>query len=420
MKVFPCITDAVRDKGRIMGNSKSSLRILALVENNPYPFDCRVRPHMEALSEAGNQVTVISPRLKGQARYEIVNNVRVYRFFIPLTGTRAINFLFEFLYATIALTILTLWVWLRHGMDVLHIYNPPDTLFVAALLPKLARKIILYDLRDFAPELYLSKFETGIHAFYGSLIRLERLSCCFADHIVVVNESYRQIVIKRDRIPAVRVSVVRQGPDSNRIKPGQIDSELRSRAKIIIAYLGMISSQDGVDHLLRALSYLDQRFCHKDWLCIIIGGADKPGELEKLACELGIRERTWFTGLLPDEKWIPILSTADIGVEPAPANPLNDVSTMNKLMDYMVLGIPSVAYNLPEHRVTAGESARYAKPNDEIDFACQIARLIEDPDMRGRMGRIGRQRIEQELAWSFQKQRLLNIYAKIADDYRRS
>jgi glycosyltransferase involved in cell wall biosynthesis len=305
-------------------------------------------------------------------------------------------------------------------MDILHIFNPPDSLFVAALLPKLAGKTILYDLRDPAPELYLSKFKPGNRAFYSILVWLERISCFIADHVIVVNESCRQIVIKRDRIPAARVSVVRQGPDPNRIKPGQTDHELRRRAKIIIAYLGMISRQDGVDHLLRALSYLDQRFCYKDWLCVIIGHADKPEELDKLACALGIRERTWLTGFLPNEKWISILSTADIGVEPAPTNPLTKVSTMNKLMDYMALGIPSVAYNFPEHRFTAGESALYAKPDDEIDFACQIARLIEDPDMRGRMGRIGRQRIEQGLSWSFQKQRLLNIYAKIADNYRRS
>jgi glycosyltransferase involved in cell wall biosynthesis len=299
-------------------------------------------------------------------------------------------------------------------MDILHIYNPPDTLFVAALLPKLAGKTILYDLRDLAPELYLSKFQDGNHVFYSTLVWLEHLSCFFANHVITVNESYRQIVINRDRKPAAMVSIVRQGPDLNRLKYRQPDPELRSRAKIIIAYLGYISSQDGVDHLLRALYYLDRNFSYKDWLCVIIGPGDKLEELEKLACNLGIRERIWLTDYLPQEKWIPILSTADIGVEPAPTNPLNSVSTMNKLMDYMAQGIPSVAYNLPEHRVTAGESARYAKPDDEIDFASQIARLVEDSDLRTRMGLLGRQRIEQELAWSFQKQRLLDIYARIA------
>jgi glycosyltransferase involved in cell wall biosynthesis len=365
---------------------------------------------MEALSEAGYQVTVICPRSKGEAGYEVVNNVRVYRFFIPFIGTRSINYICEFFYSTIVLSILAIWVWLRHGLDVMHIYNPPDCLFVAALLPKLAGKTILYDLRDLAPELYLSKFKTGPRAFYSILIWLERLSCRIADHIVVVNESYRQIVLERDRIPAARVSVVRQGPDLNRFKLGQIDLELRNRAKIIITYLGQISSQDGVDHLLRALYYLDQRFGYKDWLCVIIGRADDPEELEKLACKLGISDRTWLTGWLPSEKWIPILSTADIGVEPAPENPLNNVSTMNKLMDYMASGKPSVAYDLPEHHVTAGGSALYAIPDDEIDMARQIATLIEDPGLRARMGVIGRQRVEQGLAWSYQKEHLLALY----------
>lgn len=365
---------------------------------------------MEALNEAGYQVTVICPRHKGQARFEVVGNVRVYRFPAPLTGTRALNYLFEFAYTTIAITVLTLWVWIRHGMDILHIFNPPDSLFIAALLPKLAGKTVLYDLRDPAPELFLSKFQTGNHTFYRILVWLERMSCFIADHVIVVNESCRQIVIRRDRVPAERVSVVRQGPDPNRIKAGQTDPELRRRAKTIIAYLGLISRQDGVDHLLRALSYLDRRFYYRDWLCVIIGHSEKPEELEAMTRELGISQRTWLTGYLPDEKWVPLLSTSDLGVEPAPANPINNISTMNKLMDFMALGIPSVAYDLPEHRVTAGEAALYASPNDESDLAFQIARLAKDPELRARMGVIGRQRIEQSFAWPFQKRRLLAIY----------
>jgi glycosyltransferase involved in cell wall biosynthesis len=116
---------------------------------------------------------------------------------------------------------------------------------------------------------------------------------------------------------------------------------------------------------------------------------------------------------LPYEKWVPLLCTADIGIEPAPANPLNNISTMNKLMDYMALGKPCVAYDLREHRVTAGDSALYASPNDEKDLARQILRLIENPALCQQLGQVGQERIRSSLAWSFQRERLLNLYASI-------
>lgn len=395
----------------MMGNSRPSLRVVTLLENNPYPADARVRPHMEALAAAGYQVTVMALHRRGQPWQEIVNRVRVYRFPLP-RGTRAINYGLEFLCATLVMTLLTLWVWLRHGLDVLHIYNPPDCLFVAALLPRLAGKTVIYDVRDLAPEFYLAKFEPGSSLLYKLLVRLERVSSRLADHVVTVNESYRRIIMDRHQVPAENISVVRQGPDVAQIHPVEPDFVLRQRADIIIAYLGTMSNIDGIDHLFRALHHLDQQFGHKDWLCALIGPTpDEPEALEALATELGIGDRTWFTGYMPNEQWVRVVSTADIGVEPGPFNSLNNISTCNKLMDYMALGLPSVAYDLHEHRVTAGEAALYARPNDEMDMARQFAVLIENPALRSQLGTIGRKRIQDHLAWDHQKKHLLTVYA---------
>jgi glycosyltransferase involved in cell wall biosynthesis len=365
---------------------------------------------MEALAAAGCEVAVIALHRHGQPWQEIVNGVRVYRFPLP-RGTRTTNYALEFLCATIVMTLLTLWVWLRHGLDVLHVYNPPDCLFVAALLPKLAGKTVIYDLRDLAPELYQAKFEHGSSLLYRLLVRMERVSCRLADHIVTVNESYRRVITERHQVPAERISIVRQGPDPAQIHPVEPDLALRQRADIIIAYLGTISDIDGIDHLFRALHHLDRQFGHKDWLCVLIGPADGSEAFQALATELGIGDRTWFTGYMPNEQWVRVVSTADIGVEPEPLNSLTDISTCNKLMDYMALGLPSVAYDLHENHVTAGEAALYARPNDEMDMARQFAALIENPALRSRLGAIGRKRIEDYLAWNHQRERLLTVYA---------
>jgi glycosyltransferase involved in cell wall biosynthesis len=120
---------------------------------------------------------------------------------------------------------------------------------------------------------------------------------------------------------------------------------------------------------------------------------------------------------MPLEQWLPILSAADICVEPCPANPVNDISTMNKIMDYMALGKPTVAYDLHEHRVTAGEAALYALPNDKVDFARQIVRLMDDEALCSHLGAIGRRRMEQQFAWPYQKQRLLDVYANLVHQH---
>jgi len=368
---------------------------------------------MEALADAGYDVTVICPRGRGQLRRETINGVKIYRFHIPTGGSKPIDYIVEFSYAAFVMTLLTLWVWIRHGLDVIHYYNPPDVLFLAGILPKLAGKSIIYDLRDLAPELYRSKYERSIPVVHESLLWLERLTCRQADHIIVVNESYRQIIMERDGVPPQRVTIVRQGPDPNRIHPVEPDPELSERAKTIFAYLGHMAKQDGVDHLLRALHHLDQRFGYSDWFCVLVGTADDQQGLQGLAAELGLGERIWFMGYQPSDRWVSILSAADICVEPAPANPLNEISTMNKLMDYMALGKPSVAYDLREHHITSGEAALYAQPNDEVDMARQFIRLINDHKLRIKLGEIGRRRVIEQLAWSYQKERLLALYSRL-------
>jgi len=220
----------------------------------------------------------------------------------------------------------------------------------------------------------------------------------------------------RHQVPVEKISIVRQGPNHTEIRPVKPDSGLRQRADIIFAYLGTISDVDGIDHLFRALHHLDQEFGHKDWLCVLVGPADGAEEYQVLAAELGISDRTWFTGYMPNEQWVKVVSTADIGVEPEPFNSLTDISTCNKLMDYMALGLPSVVYDLHENRITAGEAALYARPNDEMDMARQFAALIENPSLRSQLGRIGRKRVENHLAWKHQKNFLLNLYASITHD----
>jgi asparagine synthase (glutamine-hydrolysing) len=141
-----------------------------------------------------------------------------------------------------------------------------------------------------------------------------------------------------------------------------------------------------------------------------MGAGDCFEELRALCTELRLDDWVRFTGRVPDDAVFTALSTADVGLSPDPKNPLNDVSTMNKTMEYMSFELPVVAFDLRETRVSAGEAAIYATPNDVDAYAAAIVELLEDESLRHSMGALGRARVEAELAWRHQRDHYVGVY----------
>ena len=151
----------------------------------------------------------------------------------------------------------------------------------------------------------------------------------------------------------------------------------------------------------------------------LIGSGDCFDDLVALRDELGLAGHVEFTGRAPDELVARILSTADVGLSPDPKNPLNDVSTMNKTMEYMAFELPVVAFDLRETRVSAGDAGVYVTPNDIDDYAAAIVKLMDDEPRRSQLGKLGRARVEQELAWSHQRRAYLEVYRGLTTDRKR-
>lgn len=386
-----------------------------LVENSTYPGDVRVRNEATALVAAGYQVTVVAPAGKGQPLLETVNGVRVYRFPRPPALRGSLGFVVEYASAMLASAVLTLLVHCREGFDVIHAANPPDTFVLIAAPYKLLGKRFIFDHHDLAPEMYDARQGgRGNRLVYQVQLLLERLSCRLADHVIATNASYRAVELTRDRVPPQRVTIVRNGPDPQRLRPVAPDPALRRRAPTIIAFAGVMGLQDGVDHLLRALRHLIDDFGRRDFFCVLIGGlGDAQPSLKQLARQLQLEEHVWFTGWVTDEEYVRYLSTADICVDPDPSNPFTDRSTMIKILEYMALARPIVAFDLPEHRVSAQEAALYARPNDDRDLARAIAQLMDDPARRRAMGELGRRRVETTLAWRYSIPHLLAAYQAV-------
>jgi glycosyltransferase involved in cell wall biosynthesis len=384
-------------------------RALIFVENLSVPFDRRVWQECRALREAGYVVAVVCPQGKSQDRepYALIEGVEIHRY--PLTAATggATGYLREY-----PLALWRSWRLARRlgRFDVVHICNPPDLLFLVALPLKLRGARVIFDQHDLVPELYESRFGRGKDLLYRVVVGLERLTYRVADVVIATNESYRRVALERGRKAAERVFVVRSGPDLSRFAGGVADPALKKGKEHLLCYLGVMGPQDGVDYALKSLVALrDLR--PDDWHAVFVGGGDCFDEMRALATGLGLDDHVTFTGRIPDDELLAYLSTADVALSPDPHNPLNDVSTMNKVLEYMACGVPIVSFELQEARVSAGDAARYVPCNDTDAFAAATSALLDDPVERERRGRIGQERVAGELSWDRSKVQLLASYA---------
>jgi len=268
----------------------------------------------------------------------------------------------------------------------------------------------VFDQHDLVPELYLSRFDRGEDFLYRAVCRLERSTYRAADVVIATNESYRQVAIGRGGMTPEKVFVVRSAPAVERFKQVPPEPELKRGKPHLLCYLGVMGPQDGVDYALHSLAALRDEHGRTDWHAVFVGAGDTFEEMRALAVRLGLGDQVEFTGRIPDEDLVRYLSTADVCLSPDPLNPLNDVSTMNKVMEYMAMGKPIVSFELREARVSAGDAAVYALANDVSEFAKLTAELLDNPAERTRMGEIGKARVEGPLSWTNSTEALLAAY----------
>lgn len=382
-------------------------RVVMLLENNPYPQDVRVRSEAESLAAAGYGVEVIAPRGHNQSRREEIRGVSVRRFRqIEADGRSLTGFLLEYLIAFMALHFGAIRSLLR-GATIVHLHNPPDFLFTAAAIFRLARRRVIFDHHDLFPETVEAKFGRGLAARGARLC--ERLTFAVADHVIATNDSYAQIARTRGRKRPAEVTVVRNGPPEAwlrlpmSIRPGALGS-------IRLAYLGAISTQDGVDSLAPVLARLVS--LGLDPTLTVVGDGDAREQLEASLRRAGVAERVIITGWVAWEEVPGLLSASDVCVDPAPASEVNQRSTMIKIAEYLALGKPVVAYDLAETRRTSRDSAVLVPPADTERFAAAIAEIARDPTLRSRLATAARERAEQ-LVWTHSEKALLDAYSEV-------
>lgn len=398
-----------------VGNKR---RVLILVENLPSPFDRRVWQEATTLKDWGYEVTIICPTGKGyESTFDIIDGIHIHRYDLPIEASTARGYLIEYSVALFHSFRLAWKSYRTRGFDVVHACNPPDLLFIVGGFFKLFFDTkCVFDHHDINPELYEAKFGKKRGILYKALLLFERLSFSVSDVSIATNESYRKIAIERGKMDKDKVFVVRSGPNLDRMRIVPPRTHLKKGRTFLVGYVGVIGQQEGIDLLLHAVRFIVKDLGRMDIHFGIVGGGTSLAEMKQLAVELEVHEFVTFTGRVSDNDLLEMLNTADVCVNPDVANEMNDKSTMNKIMEYMALGKPIVQFDLTEGRVSAGDASVYARKNDWRDLGFRIVELLDAPERRREMGRIGRDRVVNELQWAHEVPKLLATYEAVFKD----
>lgn len=391
-------------------NDKNNRKILIIVENLPVPFDTRVWQEATTLVENGYTVSVICPKGKGyETEKETIDGVHIYRHDLPTEGSGPIGYWREYTTALREEYRLAKQCYEEVGFDVIQGCNPPDDIYMVAKKFRKYGVQYVFDHHDVCPELFIAKFgKKGL--LYRSQLYFERQTYKHCTFAFVTNESYKRVAIERGKMDPKDVLILRSGPKLERLRIQDPKPELKKGRKYMIGYLGVIGKQEGIPYLLEAAKYIRDTL-HRDDVCYgIVGGGTSLEELKKLSHDMGLDDIVTFTGRAPDDVMLDYLNTADVCVNPDEWNPMNDKSTMNKVLEYMALAKPIVQFDLTEGRFSAQEASLYAKPNDSVDMAKKIVELLDDEDKRRRMGAFGRKRVMEELSWEHTSKVLLEGY----------
>lgn len=387
--------------------------VLIIVENLPVPLDRRVWQEARTLQASGYRVSVICPQGKdADASFEVLENVRIYRHPLPPEGKGLISFLIEYAHALLWEFSLARKIARRERIDIVHICNPPDLLFLIAAWLKRRGARVIFDQHDLCPEIWAAKTRRG-GWMRRILLGAETWSYRLADAVLVPNRSYYEVALGRGRLTGDRVFIVRNAPRGELFFPPRTGGPSHASALYRVGYVGVMGKQDGLEYLLRTIRAIVHDWGRCDIRFVLIGDGPERPRLERTSQLWGIDSFIEFTGRIPDADLIARLAACDVCVDPDPKTPFNDRSTMNKILEYMSLARPIVQYDLLEGRRSARAASLYAVPNDPEDFGRKILWLLEHPEVGRKMGKFGRRRYLRRLQWKHQEPRLLAAYSSV-------
>ena len=383
--------------------------ILIMVENLPVPLDRRVWQECIALRDAGYEVLVICPQMKGcVAPEEEIEQIKIYRHRIVLEAKGLMGFFAEYASALWGETRLAWQAWRRHRFKLIHMCNPPDLMFAVAWPFKLLGVRVIFDVHDLWPEMFEAKFQKR-NLFYWAVRVAQRLNYACADVVLATNETNRAAAIQNGKKDPSKIFLVRTAPKvvETAFAP---DMSLKKGRPYLVGYVGVMGSADGVDLLLQAADVVVNRLKRRNVQFLLLGDGPEYEDLLRLREKLGLTEFVDMPGWARSEFLFQALKTIDLGVTCDVPNAYNESCTMNKVLEYMAFAKPQVSFDLKESRASAQDAGVYVKEASAEALAQAIVDLLDHPEERARMGQLGYERLHRELNWQKSVDQLLAAY----------
>lgn len=388
------------------------IHVAAIVENVSLAVDGRLRKQVESLCSAGCRVSVITRRDAANAAWRDRPGLTVLEYRAPVDGASAAGHVREYA-ASLARQIPRLvQLHLRQRIDVLQICQPPDVYFPMAALARQLGVVVMLDQRDLMPEIFAQRYSSPPARAMQVLHWLERRTQAHVDASLTVNEHLRDRLIAAGGAPE-RIHVVRNGPVLDRIDRGRdaphlpTPSHVRRDFASVVAWAGKMGRQDRADEVVRVAERVVHEWGRDDVVFALIGDGECLDELRLMVDELDLRKNVWFPGWLGEVNLYRHLAAADVGVDTS----LQPEVTPVKAMEYLGVGLPLVAYDVQETRRLAEGAGVLVAPGDTETLARELVRLLDHPAERVRLGRVGRQRVQLQLAWERQSEVYLETIA---------
>jgi glycosyltransferase involved in cell wall biosynthesis len=383
--------------------------VLIIVENLPVPLDRRVWQECAALKEAGYKVIVICPQMKGfNVPEEEIDGIQIYRHRIVLEARGLLGFFAEYASALWGETKLAWKAYRRHRFRIIHMCNPPDLMFFVAWPFKLLGVRVIFDVHDLWPEMFEAKFRKK-NLMYWCVRLAQRLNYACADVVLATNETNREAALHNGKKKPESVFLVRTAPKiPDTTLPA--DPELKKGRRFLVGYVGVMGSADGVGLLLEAADYIVNKMGRNDIQFLLMGDGPEFDDLLKMRDRLGLTQHVDMPGWAYNDFLFKALKSIDLGVTCDIPNPYNHSCTMNKVLEYMAFAKAQISFDLKETRASAMDAGVYVSEVSAQKLAEATAKLLDDADLRQKMGQNGYSRLHQELNWQKSVKQLLAAY----------
>jgi glycosyltransferase involved in cell wall biosynthesis len=297
--------------------------------------------------------------------------------------------------------------------DVIHAHLHEGAL-IGAPLARLMRRPLIFDLQgSLTSEMVDHHFLQADGPLYRSMRSVERLINRLPQAILTSSLHARHMLQEEFNIKPSRIHPLPDCVNADTFRPHAPATRDAVRRQVgippgrpVVVYLGLLADYQGTPDLIQAAAQLKREGTPAHFLIMGYPGADT---YLNMARQLGVDDLVTLTGKIPYEQAPRYLAAGDVAVAPK----LSATEGSGKVLNYMAMGLPTVAYDTPVQREYLADLGAYAPAGDVEGLAAAIRDLLADPERQQTLGAALRQRAIEQYSWNQAGKQIVNLYERL-------